>query len=167
MSQDLTPSSGADGRDAEYARLLAHYSAPATVAAALERVKTEARRRERTRDLITRARGGVLHNHTVKEIAAYFRTVGRSRVDLRQVVEATGIPISATRQVLREFVAAGLLNEYERPDGDQVQRLYEVVDGAHGGITDVFIETEAAVQQRRHPREVGSWLRGLGWGRAR
>ncbi|MFJ3842341.1 hypothetical protein ACIPY6_43655 [Streptomyces sp. NPDC090054] len=147
--------------------MLAHYSAPASVTAALERIKAEGHRRERVRELVTRARGGLLHNYTVKEIAAYFRAAERGRVDLRQVAEATGIPISDTRQVLREFVIAGLLIEYEQPDGEQVRRLYELADNGQEGITEVFIEAEAAARERRHSRKTERWLRGLGWGRAR
>lgn len=169
MSTDPTHGSEAHGPDAGYARLVAHYSAPQTVAAALERVKAEARRREKARELVTRARGGLLHNHTVREIARYFRVDDRGRVDLLQVAEDTGIPLSDTRQVLREFVDAGLLYEYKEPVGDQMRRSYELADAAQGGITEVFVETEATDRQRQEAEQKkGGWAFGaFRWGRAR
>ncbi|WP_190040336.1 hypothetical protein [Streptomyces fructofermentans] len=169
MTTDPTHGGEATEPDAGYARVVAHYSVPETVAAALERVKAEARRREKARELVARARGGLLHNRTVREIAGYFRDADRGRVDLLQVAEATGIPLSDTRQVLREFVDAALLHEYEEPDGQQVRRSYELADGARGGITEVVVETEAAARQGRHAgQEEGSWAPDwLPWGRAR
>ncbi|TVZ90511.1 hypothetical protein [Streptomyces sp. BK340] len=169
MSTGPTRSPEADGSDDGYARLVARYSAPETVTTALEQVKAEARRREKARELVTRARGGVLHNHTVREIARYFRTGDRGRVDLLKVANATGIPLSDARQVLREFVVAGLLHEYEEAVGDHIRRSYKLVDGAQGGITEVFVETEAAARQTESADEKGSsWVPGwLKWGRAR
>ncbi|MFI5966663.1 hypothetical protein ACIA8J_31460 [Streptomyces asoensis] len=158
-----------DGPDDGYAQLVARYSAPETVTAALEQVKAEARRREKARELVIRARGGVLHNHTVREIARYFRAEERGEVDLLKVASDTGIPLSDTRQVLREFVVAGLLHEYEEEVGDHIRRSYKLVDGAQGGITEVFVETEAAARQTEDADEKeASWLPGwLKWGRAR
>ncbi|WP_405425456.1 hypothetical protein [Streptomyces erythrochromogenes] len=170
MSTDPTQVPEAEGLDNDYARLVASYSAPQTVAAALERVRAEARRRESARELarglVTRARGGLLHNHTIREIARYFRAADRGRVDLLQVSKGTGIPLGDARQVLCEFVDAGLLIEYEELADDQVRRSYELADGALGGITEVFVETESAA---RHARRGGAgwapaWLK---WGRAR
>lgn len=167
MSKDSNYGPEAAGTDADYARLVAHYSAPQTVAAALERVKTEARRREKARELVTRARGGLLHNHTVREIARYFRAADRGGVDLLQVAEGTGIPLSDTRQVLREFVDAGLLYEYEEPAGEHVRRSYELAQGAQGAVTEVFVETEAAARREQQDgQENGGWAHGrLRWGR--
>ncbi|KNE80171.1 hypothetical protein ADZ36_23445 [Streptomyces fradiae] len=158
-----------DGSDDSYARLVARYSAPQTVNAALEQVKAEARRREKARELVTRARGGVLHNRTVREIARYFRGNDCGRVDLLQVADDTGIPLSDTRQVLREFVVAGLLHEYEEELGDHIRRSYALADGAQGGITEVFVETEAVARQAEGADEKESgWVSGwLRWGRAR
>ncbi|MFE2473699.1 hypothetical protein [Streptomyces mirabilis] len=154
----------AAGSDNAYARLVARYSVPETVAAALEGVKAEVRRRARARELVTRARGGLLHNRTVREIARYFRDADRGRVDLLNVAEATGIPFSDTRQVLREFVDAGLLHECAEPHGEQVRRTYELAEGARGGMTEVFVEAEAAARREDH----GDWVHGrLGWGEAR
>ncbi|NUV64879.1 hypothetical protein [Streptomyces sp. CAI-85] len=173
MSMDPTPSFETENPDDAYARVVAAYSAPQAVAAALERVKVEARRREKAQELAlelaTRARGGLLHNHTVKEIARYFRTPERGRVDLLQVAESTGIPLSDARQVLCEFVSAGLLDEYEEEVGDLIRRSYEVADGAHGGITEVFVEAESAARNGQHARqEKSGWLPGwVKWGRAR
>ncbi|MFF3691651.1 hypothetical protein [Streptomyces sp. NPDC002187] len=154
--------SAAAGLDAAYARLVARYSAPETVAVALEGVKAEARRRAKARELVTRSRRGLLHNHTVREIARYFRAAERGRVDLLQVAEDTGIPLSDSRQVLREFVDAGLLHEYAEPAGEQVRRVYELAEGGKGGMTEVFVETEAAAQ-----REERGAYGSLGWGEAR
>ncbi|MEH0633660.1 hypothetical protein QBA35_09835 [Streptomyces bottropensis] len=169
MSTGPTRSPDTDDSDDGYAQLVAHYSAPQTVNAALERVRTEARHREKARALVTRARGGVLHNHTVREIARYFRTEDRGRVDLLQVADETGIPLSEARQVLREFVVAGLLHEYEEAYGGDIRRSYTLVDGAKGGITEVFVETEAAARQVEGVNETeGGWIPGwLKWGRAR
>ncbi|MFB6578749.1 hypothetical protein ACFCYC_15255 [Streptomyces sp. NPDC056402] len=160
----MSPSSG-DGPDASdvyarYARLVTHYSAPEIVATALERVKAEARRREKAKALVVRARGGVLHNHTVRQIAGYFRAADRGRVELLQVAEGTGIPLSEARQVLLEFVDAGLLAQYDELVGNQVRRTYELADGAQGGITEVFVETEAA---RRLKESDGGAQGVLGW----
>ncbi|MFD3549347.1 hypothetical protein ACFWUW_27740 [Streptomyces sp. NPDC058655] len=169
MSAGTTRSPHTDGSDDGYARLVARYSAPQTLNAALERVRAEARRREKARELVTRARGGVLHNHTVREIARYFRGDDRGRVDLLQIANATGIPLSDARQVLREFVVAGLLHEYEEALGDHIRRSYALVNGAQGGITEVFVETEAATRQADRVDEAeGGWIPGwLRWGRAR
>ncbi|MDX3458805.1 hypothetical protein PV396_43980 [Streptomyces sp. ME02-8801-2C] len=169
MSTGPTRSPETDGSDDGYARLVARYSAPETVTAALEQVKAEARRREKARELVTRARGGVLHNHTVREIARYFRTGDRGRVDLLKVASDTGIPLSDTRQVLREFVVAGLLHEYEEAIGDHTRRSYTLADGAQSGITEVFVETEAAARQTEGTDEKeGGWIPGwLRLGRAR
>ncbi|MFF3020691.1 hypothetical protein [Streptomyces sp. NPDC057939] len=78
-------------------------------------------------------RGVACCTTTVKEISVYSRTAERGRVDLRQVSEATGIPIGDTRQVPREFAIAGFLIEHEQPDGEQVCRLYEPADGRQEG----------------------------------
>ncbi|MEV7252604.1 hypothetical protein [Streptomyces cyaneofuscatus] len=153
------------GQDAEYERLVARFSQPQALDSALERVKAEARRRARARELVTRARGGRLHNHTVREIARYFRTGERGRVDLLEVADQTGIPLSDARQVLREFVDAGLLQERKEMVNDLVRRSYELTDGAHGGITEIFVETEATAQQHTEQEGAG-WVSGrLGWGR--
>ncbi|MGW1364914.1 hypothetical protein ACWCQP_46890 [Streptomyces chartreusis] len=169
MNTEHTHDAEADDSDAGYARLVAHYSAPHTVAAALERVKAEALRREKARELVTRARGGLLHNHTVREVARYFRASDRGRVDLWQVAEGTGIPLSETREVLREFVDAGLLYEYEESIDEGVRRSYKLVDGAQSGITEVFVETEAAAKQGQHASpDKATWAPGwLKWRRAR
>lgn len=149
-------------------RLVAHYSAPHTLNTALERVMAEARRREKARELITRARGGLLHNHTVREVARYFRAADRGWVDLLQVADSTGLHLSDTRQVLREFVDAGLLEEQEEPYGGMIRRSYKLIGGAKGGITDVFVETEAATKRREHTDQAKqAWLPGwLRQGRA-
>jgi hypothetical protein len=105
-----------------------------------------------------------LHNHTVREIARYFRKAERGRVDLLQVSEDTGIPLTDSRQVLREFVDAGLLYEHAEPVGKEVRRSYELAEGGKGGITEVFIEAEAASRlEEQENRAHGT----LGWGEAR
>ncbi|MCK8678732.1 hypothetical protein [Streptomyces lichenis] len=84
------------------------------------------------------------HNHTVREVARYFRGEERGRVDLLQVSRATGIPLGDCRQVLREFTEAGLLREYAEPAGERgepVRRSYELAEGGRGGMTEVFVET--------------------------
>jgi hypothetical protein len=165
MSTDPTQGPETADRDDAYARLVVRYSAPETVGAALEQVKAQARRRQTARDLITRARGGLLHNHTVREIARYFRAADRGRVEPRHVAESTGIPLNDSLQVLREFADAGLLNQYEEPVGRQdVRRTFELADGAKSGMTDVFIETEAAAQREEHTSQESVRARGrLGW----
>lgn len=81
----------------------------------------------------------------------------------------TGIPLSEARQVLREFVVAGLLHEYEEAYGDDIRRSYTLVDGAKGGITEVFVETEAAARLVEGVNKTeGGWIPGwLKWERAR
>ncbi|MEU6484943.1 hypothetical protein [Streptomyces sp. NPDC046887] len=156
---------GCGAPEANYSQLVAHYSAPERVGSALERVKAEARRRAAVRALVVRARGGVLHNHTVREVARYFRGEERGRVDLLQVSRATGVPLGDCRQVLREFTEAGLLREYAEPAGEHgelVRRSYELAEGGRGGMTEVFVETEAGAGARRAER--GTRMGGaVGW----
>ncbi|MFI1415685.1 hypothetical protein ACH4Y0_38075 [Streptomyces sp. NPDC020707] len=165
MSIDPAQGPETGDRDDTYARLVARYSAPETVAAALERVKSQVWRRQAARDLITRAGDGLLHNHTVREIARYFRTADRGRVEPLHVAESTGISLNDSIQVLREFADAGLLNQYEEPAEHQdVRRTFELADGAKGGMTDVFIETEAADQREEQTRQASVRAPGnLGW----
>lgn len=164
MSTDPTQDIETAHRDDAYARLVARYSAPRTVGAALEQVKAQARRRQAARDLVTRARGGLLHNRTVREIARYFRADDRGRVEPLHVAESTGLPLNDSLQVLREFADAGLLNQYEERVGRDVRRTFELADGAEGGMTDVVIETEAAVQREEHSGHENVRAHGrLGW----
>jgi hypothetical protein len=167
MSTDPTHGIETADHDATYARLVARYSVPETVGAALEQVKAQARRRQAARDLVTRARGGLLHNHTVREIARYFRAADRGRVDALRVAESTAISLNDSLQVLREFANAGLLNQYEEQVGRRdMRRTFELADGAKSGITDVFIETEAAAQREEYPGHESVRAHGrLGWKR--
>ncbi|MFJ6485990.1 hypothetical protein ACIQK6_38585 [Streptomyces sp. NPDC091682] len=167
MNINPTNDPATDGQDAEYERLVTRFSESQTLSSTLERVKAEALRRRKAGELVTRARGGLLHNHTVREIARYFRTADRGPVELRQVTNHTGIPLGVAREVLREFVHAGLLHEHEEKDGESTRRFYQLASGAHDGMTAVFIETEAGARRHAEQDDAG-WASGwLGWGSSR